>query len=149
MLCSEHAHSAADKAANLLELELRKVPVDESFRMRPEAVDLDGACALVATIGTTGAAAVDPVPALADLCAEAGVWLHVDAAYAGPAAVCPELRHHFAGWERADSIGVNPHKWLGDADGLLGALDAPARRLPAARSASFRSSCSRPTTRST
>ena len=67
---------------------------------------------LVATIGTTSSAAVDPVPALADLCADAGVWLHVDAAYAGSAAVCPELRPHFAGWERADSVGVNPHKWL-------------------------------------
>jgi aromatic-L-amino-acid decarboxylase len=113
VLCSEHAHSAVDKAARLLELELRKVPVDEIFRMRAEAVDLEGACALVATIGTTGAGAVDPVPALADLCAEAGIWLHVDAAYAGPAAICPELRPLFAGWERADSIGVNPHKWLG------------------------------------
>ena len=113
VLCSEHAHSVVDKAARLLELELRKVPVDESFGMRPEAVDLNHACALVATIGTTGAAAVDPVPALADLCTAAGVWLHVDAAYAGPAAICPELRPLFAGWERADSIGVNPHKWLG------------------------------------
>jgi aromatic-L-amino-acid/L-tryptophan decarboxylase len=113
VLCSEHAHSAADKAARLLELELRKVPVDERFRMRPDLVELDGVCGVVATIGTTGAGAVDPVPELADLCGAAGVWLHVDAAYAGPAAVCPELRHHFAGWDRADSIGVNPHKWLG------------------------------------
>ena len=112
VLCSEHTHSAADKAAKLLELELRKVPVDESFRLRPEAADLEGACAVIATIGTTGAGAVDPVPALADLCAEEGVWLHVDAAYAGPAAICPELRPLFSGWERADSIGVNPHKWL-------------------------------------
>ncbi len=113
VLCSEHTHSAADKAARLLELELRKVPVDDDFRMRPDALELDDACAVVATIGTTGAGAVDPVPALADRCEEAGVWLHVDAAYAGSAAVCPELRDHFAGWERADSIGVNPHKWLG------------------------------------
>jgi len=113
VLCSEHAHSAADKAARLLELDLRKVPVDEKFRLRPDLLDLEGACAVVATIGTTGAAAVDPVPAIAAACNEAGVWLHVDAAYAGPAAVCPELRPHFAGWERADSIGVNPHKWLG------------------------------------
>jgi aromatic-L-amino-acid decarboxylase len=52
------------------------------------------------------------VPAIADACAAAGTWLHVDAAYAGSAAICPELRPHFAGWERADSIGVNPHKWL-------------------------------------
>ena len=113
VLCSEHAHSAADKAARLLELELRKVPVDESFRLRPDAMDLEDACAVVATIGTTGAAAVDPIPEIAERCEAAGVWLHVDAAYAGPAAICPELRHHFEGWERADSIGVNPHKWLG------------------------------------
>ncbi|HEU0246810.1 MAG TPA: pyridoxal-dependent decarboxylase [Gaiellaceae bacterium] len=113
VVCSEHAHSAADKAARLLELELRKVPVDDVFRMRPELLDLDDACAVIATIGTTGAAAVDPVPEIADACEAAGVWLHVDSAYAGSAAICPELRHHFAGWEQADSIGVNPHKWLG------------------------------------
>ncbi|HET9461367.1 MAG TPA: pyridoxal-dependent decarboxylase [Gaiellaceae bacterium] len=113
VVCSEHAHSVADKAARLLELELRKVPVDDEFRVRPDLLDLENACAVIATIGTTGAAAVDPVPAIADLCEAAGVWLHVDAAYAGSAAVCTELRHHFAGWERADSIGVNPHKWLG------------------------------------
>ena len=113
VVCSEHAHSVADKAARLLELELRKVPVDDEFRLRPELLELDDACAVIATIGTTGAAAVDPAPAIADACARAGVWLHVDAAYAGSAAVCPELRHHFTGWQHADSIGVNPHKWLG------------------------------------
>jgi aromatic-L-amino-acid decarboxylase len=102
-----------DKAAKLLELELRKVPGDEAFRLRPDLLDLDGACAVVATIGTTSSTSVDPVPEIADRCAEAGVWLHVDAAYAGAAAVCPELREHFTGWERADSIVVNPHKWLG------------------------------------
>jgi aromatic-L-amino-acid decarboxylase len=101
-----------DKAARILELELRKVPVDEEFALRPALADLDGACAVVATVGTTSSAAIDPVPALADACEAAGVWLHVDAAYAGAAAVCPELRNHFAGWERADSIVVNPHKWL-------------------------------------
>jgi aromatic-L-amino-acid/L-tryptophan decarboxylase len=113
VLCSEHAHSVADKAAKLLELELRKVPVDAAYGMRPEALELDEACAVIATIGTTGVTAVDPVPAIADACEAAGVWLHVDAAYAGAAAVLPELRHHFQGWERADSIGMNPHKWLG------------------------------------
>jgi aromatic-L-amino-acid/L-tryptophan decarboxylase len=113
VLASEHAHSAVDKAAKLLDLELRKVPVDDGFRMRPDLLELGDACLVLATIGTTGAGAVDPVPAIADACAEAGVWLHVDAAYAGSAAVCPELRPLFAGWERADSIGVNPHKWLG------------------------------------
>ena len=112
VVCSEQTHSSTAKAARLLELELRTTPVDGSFALRPDLLDLDGACALVATVGTTSSAAVDPVAELADRCAEAGVWLHVDAAYAGSAALCPELRHHFTGWERADSIGVNPHKWL-------------------------------------
>ena len=113
VVCSEHAHSSVDKAAKLLELELRKVPGDGEFRLRPDLVDLDGACAVVATIGTTSSTSIDPVPAIADRCEAEGVWLHVDAAYAGAAAVCPELRDRFAGWERADSIVVNPHKWLG------------------------------------
>lgn len=113
VVCSEHTHSVADKAARLLELDLHKVPVDDEYRLRADSLDLADACAVVATIGTTGAAAVDPVPAIAAACASAGAWLHVDAAYAGSAAVCPELRHHFAGWERADSVGLNPHKWLG------------------------------------
>ena len=112
VVCSEHTHSSVAKAARILELDVRAVPVDDAYRMRPDALDLTGACAVVATVGTTSSAAVDPVPALAEACAAAGVWLHVDAAYAGSAAVCPELRGHFAGWERADSIVVNPHKWL-------------------------------------
>ena len=112
VVCSEHAHSAAAKAARLLELELRTVPGDERYALRADALDLDGACAVVATIGTTSSTAIDPIPAIADRCASEGVWLHVDAAYAGSAAVCPELRPHFVGWERADSLVVNPHKWL-------------------------------------
>jgi aromatic-L-amino-acid decarboxylase len=112
VVCSEEAHSSVVKAARILELELRLVPVDGDLRLRPELADLEGACAVVATIGTTSAAAIDPVPALADACEASGTWLHVDAAYAGSAAVCPELRPHFAGWERADSVVVNPHKWL-------------------------------------
>ena len=115
VLCSEQAHSSVDKAVKLLGLELRKVPVDAELRLRPDLVELDDACAVVATIGTTAFASVDPVREIADLCERAGVWLHVDAAYAGTAAVCPELRHHFVGWERADSVVVNPHKWLGVA----------------------------------
>ena len=66
----------------------------------------------MATIGTTSAASIDPVPEIADACEAAVAWLHVDAAYAGSAAVCEELRPLFGGWERADSIVVNPHKWL-------------------------------------
>ena len=112
VVASEHAHSSVAKACRLLELELRAAPVDEAYRLRPDAVELDGACALVATVGTTSTSSVDSVAALADRAAAAGAWLHVDAAYAGSAAVCPELRDHFTGWERADSIVVNPHKWL-------------------------------------
>ena len=73
---------------------------------------LEDATAVVATVGTTSSTSVDPVPALAERCEEAGVWLHVDAAYAGSAAVCPELRWCLDGCDRADSIVVNPHKWL-------------------------------------
>ncbi len=112
VVCSEHTHSSTTKAARLLELEVRAAPVDGAFALRPDQLDLAGACAVVATVGTTSSAAVDPVAAIADRALAEGVWLHIDAAYAGAAAVCPELRHHFAGWERADSIGVNPHKWL-------------------------------------
>jgi aromatic-L-amino-acid decarboxylase len=68
--------------------------------------------AVVATVGTTSTTAVDPVQAIADICAREGLWLHVDVAYAGTVALLPEMRHHFAGWERADSVVVNPHKWL-------------------------------------
>jgi aromatic-L-amino-acid decarboxylase len=114
--CSEEAHSSVDKAARLLDLELRKIPVDEEFRLRPDALAelLAGgeAAAVVATVGTTSSTSVDPVPAIAELCREHGAWLHVDAAYAGSAAVCEELRWALAGCEEADSLVVNPHKWL-------------------------------------
>jgi aromatic-L-amino-acid decarboxylase len=66
----------------------------------------------VATVGTTSTTSVDPVAGIADLCEEFGMWLHVDAAYAGPTAMVPEFAHHFHGMERADSLVLNPHKWL-------------------------------------
>jgi aromatic-L-amino-acid decarboxylase len=97
VVCSEHAHSSVDKAAKLLGLELRKAPADDEFRLRADALDLSDAAAVVATVGTTSTASVDPVPAIADACRAAGVWLHVDAAYAGSAWVCPELRCHRRG----------------------------------------------------
>jgi aromatic-L-amino-acid decarboxylase len=112
VVCSEEAHSSVERAARLLGLETRKVPVDEEFRLRADAVDLTDAAAVVATVGTTSTTSVDPVPELADACAHAGVWLHVDAAYAGSAWVCPELRWSQAGVDRADSLVVNAHKWL-------------------------------------
>ena len=112
VVASEHSHSSVEKAVKTLGLELRKAPVDDAFRLRPDALDLEGACAVVATVGTTSTASVDPVPAIADACEGAGVWLHVDAAYAGSAMVCPELRWAFDGVERADSLVVNAHKWM-------------------------------------
>lgn len=112
VVCSEEAHSSVDKAVRLLDLQLRKIPVDSEFRLRPDLLDLDGACAAVATVGTTSTSSVDPVEAMADACEAAGAWLHVDAAYAGSSWVCPEFRWSSAGVERADSLVVNPHKWL-------------------------------------
>ena len=112
VVCSEHAHSSVEKAARMLGLEVRKLPVDGEFRLRPDALDLTDACCVVATVGTTSTTSVDPVPAIAAACRDAGVWFHVDAAYAGSAMVCPELRWAFDGVDRADSLVVNPHKWL-------------------------------------
>lgn len=108
---SEQANFSNEKAARLVGLEFRKVPVDDEYRMLAD-FPLDDATAVIATVGTTGTTSVDPVPELARRCGEAGVWLHVDAAYAGSAAICPELRWCLEGCERADSIVVNPHKWL-------------------------------------
>jgi aromatic-L-amino-acid decarboxylase len=111
IVASEQAHFSVEKAARILGLEYRTVPVDDEFRMVTE-FPLDDATAVVATVGTTSTTSVDPVPELARRCEEAGVWLHVDAAYAGSAAVCPELRWCLEGVDHADSIVVNPHKWL-------------------------------------
>jgi aromatic-L-amino-acid decarboxylase len=116
VLSSEHAHSSVDKACVLLGLELRKIEADADFRLRADALARELArgdvAAVVATVGTTSTASVDPVPAIADLTVPAGIWLHVDAAYAGSAAVCPEHRWALAGVERADSLVLNAHKWL-------------------------------------
>jgi aromatic-L-amino-acid decarboxylase len=108
---SEHANFSVEKAARLVGLEFRKVAVDDAFRMRSD-FSLDDATAVVATVGTTGTTSVDPVAELARRCSEADVWLHVDAAYAGSAWVCPELRESLDGVLQADSVVVNPHKWL-------------------------------------
>ena len=113
IVCSEQAHSSIDKAARMLGMRLRKVPVDAEFRMRADALgDLSDAAVIVATVGTTAATAVDPVGEVADACAASGTWLHVDAAYAGAAMVCPEFRWAFEGVDRADSLVVNAHKWM-------------------------------------
>jgi len=108
---SEQANFSNEKAARLVGLEYRTVPVDDEQRMRAD-FPLDDATAVIATVGTTGTTAVDPVAALARRCEQAGVRLHVDAAYAGSAWVCPELRWSAEGVDQADSVVVNPHKWL-------------------------------------
>jgi len=121
---SEHAHSSVDKAAIALGIGLdyvRRVGADKNFRLDPfvleQAVAWDRKegrlpMAIVATAGTTSTTSVDPLKEIAAFCAKEKIWLHVDAAYAGSAAICPEMRTQFEGWEGADSIVVNPHKWL-------------------------------------
>ena len=121
---SEHTHSSIEKSVMLLGLgrrALRCIPADAEYRMRPDAlaaaVAEDRAAGLVpiaavATVGTTSSTSVDPVPAIARICNAEGIWLHVDAAYAGVAAMVPECAHVLDGCERADSVVINPHKWL-------------------------------------
>jgi aromatic-L-amino-acid decarboxylase len=111
VVCSEHAHSSVEKAARMLDLELRKVEADGDQRMHAD-VPLDDAAAVVATVGTTSFASVDPVRELAERTHAAGAWLHVDAAYAGSAWICEEERWSQDGVELADSLVVNAHKWL-------------------------------------
>ena len=122
--CSEHAHSSVDKAVILLGLgqrALRRIPADPDFRMRPDrlaaAVAEDRQAgvhpmAVIATVGTTSSTSVDPVPEIASICEAEHLWLHVDAAYAGVAAMVPGFEWVLRGAERADSLLVNPHKWL-------------------------------------
>jgi aromatic-L-amino-acid decarboxylase len=122
--CSEHAHSSVDKAVIALGLghdALRRIPGDARFTMRLDdlsrAIAADRAAgrvpmAVVATVGTTSSTSVDEVPAVADLCAREDLWLHVDAAYAGVMAMVPGFEWMRAGFDRADSLVVNPHKWL-------------------------------------
>lgn len=121
---SEHVHSSIDKACIALGLgtrSLRKIACNDQFEIKPAALsgaieeDIEAGfvpLCVIPTIGTTSTSSVDPVDAIADVCEKYGIWLHVDTAYAGPAAIIPEKRDLFKGWERADSIVVNPHKWL-------------------------------------
>ena len=122
--CSEQAHSSIDKAVIAIGLgheSLRRIPVDSAYRMRPDAlrdaIAEDRAAgllpiAVVATVGTTSTTSVDPVADVAAICEREGLWLHVDAAYAGVAAMLPSHAHILGGADRADSLVVNPHKWL-------------------------------------
>jgi len=119
---SADVHVVTDRAFDMLGLgvdAVRKIPLDSDHRMRAdalrEAIEADRGTrpfAVVATAGTTATGAVDPLPEIADLCAEYGLWMHVDAAYGGPAVLADDLRPALAGIERADSIAFDPHKWL-------------------------------------
>jgi aromatic-L-amino-acid decarboxylase len=121
---STEAHSSVYKGVKLAGFgldHLRRIPVDRHYAMLPDALDraisadraagLVPAC-VVATVGTTSSTAIDPLPAIAEICQRQGAWLHVDAAYAGTAAIVPELRPLFDGVEYADSFVFNPHKWM-------------------------------------
>ncbi len=124
MYCSEQAHSSVEKAGIVLgvgQTGVRKIAVDADFCMRPDllaaAIDEDRRAGwlpfcVVATVGTTSSTSIDPLPDIADICALESLWLHVDGAYGGIAAIVPEMRRVLAGCERADSVVVNPHKWL-------------------------------------
>ena len=121
---SEQSHSSIEKGAIALGIgqqNVRRIPTDSEFRMRPDvlaewiAKDFDAGlkpCCVTATVGTTSTTSVDPVPEIAEICRRNNVWLHVDAAYAGSAAVASEFQWAFAGCEHADSMVTNPHKWL-------------------------------------
>jgi len=122
--CSSETHSATEKDVKIIGLgrrNLRKVPVDDAFAMRPdlleEAILADRAggahpICVIATLGTTGVGAVDPLRAIGEVCRRHGLWLHVDAAWAGSALVLPEHRVLLDGIEHADSFVFNPHKWM-------------------------------------
>jgi len=124
LYASEQAHSSIDKGALTLgigQAGIRKIPTDAEFRMDPaalaRAIEEDLAAGwkpfcVVATVGTTSTTSVDPVPAIAEVCEKYDLWLHVDAAYGGSAAILPAMRHILDGCDRADSFVMNPHKWL-------------------------------------
>jgi aromatic-L-amino-acid decarboxylase len=121
---SEQAHSSIEKAVITLGLGqrgLRKIPTDSDFRMDAKAlasaIQEDKRAGyipfcIVATVGTTSTSSIDPIAEIVPIGEEHAMWLHVDAAYAGSAAIVPEFRDILAGCERADSLVVNPHKWL-------------------------------------
>jgi aromatic-L-amino-acid decarboxylase len=96
----------------MLGMELRKIETDDTLGMRTDGLELGDVAAVVATVGTTSFASVDPVRELAELAHAAGAWLHVDAAYAGSSWICEEERWSQDGVELADSLVINPHKWL-------------------------------------
>jgi len=124
LYCSAEAHMTIEKAAIVTGVGregVRRIDVDDDYRLRPDLLvqaiaedRRDGwlPFCVVGTLGTTSSTSVDPAAALAEICERENLWLHHDAAYGGSAALAPEMRDLFAGWERADSVVVNPHKWM-------------------------------------
>jgi glutamate/tyrosine decarboxylase-like PLP-dependent enzyme len=118
VVTSDQAHSSIRAAASVLDVDVALVPSDENGRMRGDALATaldgvgEGVFAVVATAGTTNLGTVDRLDEAAEECAARGLWLHVDGAYGGAALAAPSVRHLFAGIERADSLIVDPHKWL-------------------------------------
>jgi aromatic-L-amino-acid decarboxylase len=124
LYCSSETHSSIEKDAKIAgigEENVRKIPVDENYALIPERLeeaiinDLDEGytpCCVVATIGTTGSTAIDPLRAIGEICRRHGIWLHVDAALAGTALVLPEMRWMIDGMEYVDTFVFNPHKWM-------------------------------------
>lgn len=124
LYCSEEAHSSIEKAIRIAGLgsnNLRKIPTDDQLALKPDllaaAIERDIADGfqplwVAAALGTTGTTAFDPLQAIAEICKKHHCWLHVDAAYAGSAFILPEFRAHAAGIEHADSLVINPHKWM-------------------------------------
>lgn len=139
ILTSEQAHYSVTKAARVLGLgaeSVRSVPTDENFRMEPTALarllqDLPvPPLAVVATAGTTSTGSVDSLAVIAKLCLEHGVWLHVDAAHGGAALLSPKARFRLDGIEKADSIALDPHKWMLQPKGIGAILVRDPSRLP-------------------
>jgi aromatic-L-amino-acid decarboxylase len=124
LYCSEQAHNSIDKGALTLGIGLegiRKIPVNDKFEMLPqkleEAIKEDKQNGwlpfiVVATVGTTSTTSIDPVEAIADITEKNKIWLHIDSAYAGVTAMIPEMKWITEGWDRADSLVINPHKWM-------------------------------------
>ena len=124
LYCSEHAHNSIDKGVLTLGIGLdgiRKISVNDKFEMIPEKLEealkediakgFKPFC-VVSTVGTTSTTSVDPVDAIANICEKYNLWLHIDSAYAGVTAMIPEMKWITKGWDRADSLVINPHKWM-------------------------------------
>jgi aromatic-L-amino-acid decarboxylase len=139
--CSDQTHTSVDRALRLLGFgpdQLRRLPSDDRFRLDPEALRdaiaadrADGRrpFCVIANAGTTNTGAVDPLPALAEIAKAEALWLHVDGAYGAPAVVCERGRERLGGLDRADSLTMDPHKWLFQPFEIGGVLVRDERHL--------------------